>query len=482
MSEARRGTRSSSVRPGQSHVLAPDLTRAYPVIERAEGVYLYDRAGRRYLDACGGAMVVSIGHGVPEVVEAIRAQVGRVSFVYRGQFTSEPAEALAALLADLAPSGFTHTFFVSGGSEANESAFKLARRYHLERGEPRRTRILSRWQSYHGNTLGALAATGHAARRRDYGPLLPDMGHIAPMYCYRCAFGQTYPGCRVVCADDLERALLNEGPENVAAFIAEPVVMTTGVVGAVPEYFRRIREICDRHGVLLIADEVITGFWRTGPAFACERWQALPDLITCGKGMSSGYAPLGAVLVQEHVVDAIRQGSGAFAHGYTFGGNPLSCAAGLAVLRYVEKTRLFERVAPGGEILRRALTEVAARHPIVGEVRVAGLLAGLELVSDRMTRAPFDPGLQIAARVGAGTLERGVVVYPVQGALPGSRGDAVVVAPPFTATEEHVGLIASALDAALGAVERGLRAPDPAEAIRPESPPGAIRAGAQQGR
>lgn len=441
----------------ESHVLAPDLNRVYPVIERAEDVYLYDRNGRRYLDACGGAMVVSIGHGVPEVVEEMRAQVGRVSFVYRGQFTNEPAEALAAMLSDLAPPGFTHAFFVSGGSEANESAFKLARRYHLERGEPRRTRILSRWQSYHGNTLGALAATGHAARRRDYTPLLPDMGHIAPMYCYRCAFGLIYPGCRVACAEDLERAILNEGPENVAAFIAEPVVMTTGVVGSVPEYFRRIREICDRYGVLLIADEVITGFWRTGPAFACERWGALPDLITCGKGMSSGYAPLGAVLACDRVVEAIRRGSGQFAHGHTFGGNPLSCAAGLAVLRHVQKTRLFERVEPMGEALRRALTAVAERHPLVGEVRATGLLAGLELVSDRASRQPFDPGLQVAQQVGAGTLERGVVTYPVQGALAGSRGDAVVVAPPFTVAQEHIDTIASALDAALGAVASRLR-------------------------
>jgi adenosylmethionine-8-amino-7-oxononanoate aminotransferase len=393
-------------------------------------------------------MVTSIGHSVPEVVEAIREQVGRLTFAHRGQFTNEPAEDLASLVASIAPAGFERVFFVSGGSEATESAIKLARRFHLERGERSRTRVIARRQSYHGNTLGALALSGHSGRRADYLPMLAPASHIAPIYCYRCPFGLEPSSCRIACADDLERAILEQGPENVAAFIAEPVVMTLAGVGAVPGYFQRIREICDRYGVLLIADEVITGFWRTGPAFACEAWGALPDLITCAKGMASGYAPLAAVLVNDRVTETIRSGSGQFLHGFTYGANPLACAAGLAVLRYMLGSRLPERVRPLGNELLAALTDVTVRHGIA-EARGAGLLAGLELVSDRTTREPFPASAEVAKRLAASTFKAGVVTYPVAGTLEGGLGDFLMVAPPFTIQHEHIDAIAAALDGAL---------------------------------
>ena len=407
-----------------SHVFTPDLRRTYPVVDHARDVWLYARDGRRWLDAAGGAMVVSIGHGVPEVLEEIRGQLERVAFVYRGQFTSEPTEALAALLSDLAPAGFGHAFFVSGGSEATESAIKLARRYHLERGEPRRTKVLARWQSYHGNTLGALALSGHAGRRRDYVPMLPDAGHIAPVYCYRCPFGLTYPSCRIACADDLERAILNEGPENVAAFIAEPIVMTLGVVGAVPGYFAKVREICDRYGVLLIADEVITGFWRTGPAFACETWGALPDLITCAKGMASGYAPLGAVLVREPVVEAIRRGTGQFAHGYTYAGNPLACAAGLATLDLYRDEALFARAQAREPVFAEAAMGLKGL-PNVLDIRVVGLAAGIDLAP-----VPDEPGER-----GYAAMEK---AFHQEDLLVRVTGDTIAVSPPLIASEGEI--------------------------------------------
>jgi adenosylmethionine-8-amino-7-oxononanoate aminotransferase len=391
----------------------------------------------------------------------MQRQARRVMFAHSTQFISRASLKAAAALAALCPPAMARdarVYLVSGGSEAVETAIKLARQYFLERGEPRRTRIVARWQSYHGSTLGALSATGNRPRRRPYEPMLLDFPHIAPVYCYRCPFGKTFPDCRLACADELERAVLEAGPETVAAFIAEPVVGAT--LGAVPPpdgYWRRIREICDRHGILLIADEVMTGVGRTGANFGLDHWGVIPDLIVVGKGCSAGYTPLGAVIAAGFVHDAIRDGSGAFEHGFTYSANPLSAAAAAAVLDVVRRRRLVRRARALGVTLEKILRAVAARHPIVGDVRGMGLFWGLEFVRDRRSREPFDPALKVARQVGAEAKKRGLLLYPGSGGADGVRGDHVIVAPPLTIPLSDLRRIERLLDDTLDAVEASLQ-------------------------
>ncbi len=444
-------------RPELSAVLYRNQRREFPIIERAEGVYLYDRDGKRYLDAMAGAGVVAIGHGVSQVVDAVRRQAQSVAFAYGGQFTTEVQMRLAEVVVELAPEGITKAFFVSGGSEATESALKIGRQYFVETGAPERQKVIGRWGSFHGNTLGALSASGRVPWQELYGPLLLDLPHIEPCYCYRCPLGKTYPSCGIDCAEDLEREILREGPENVAAFIAEPVVGSSlGAATPPDEYFPRIREICDRYGVLLVADEVLTGFGRTGRAFGLDHWDVAPDLIVCGKGISSGYSPLGAVLVSEQIAGALNAGSGLVVHGHTYGGNPLACSAGLAVQEYLREHSLIERSAELGTYLFERAARLLER-PSVGDVRGGmGLLLGIEFVADKAERLPYPRDRKVAETVLEAGLERGITLFAGGGGDRGHAGDCIIIAPPFVITPTQIDEAIDLLEASIVEAEARL--------------------------
>jgi adenosylmethionine-8-amino-7-oxononanoate aminotransferase len=403
-------------------------------------MYLYDDAGRRYLDASGGAAVAALGHGDQTVIGAIKAQLDRLSYVHDSFFSSEPLEELATLLVRSAPPGLSRAYFVSDGSEAVEAALKLARQYYVERGEPQRARIIARRQSYHGNTLGALAAGGNMARRALYTPLLIEVDHIAPCYPYRDQELDETPesyGQRI--AAELETAILHAGPETVLCFIAETIAgATLGAVPPVAGYFRRIREICDRYGVLLILDEVMCGSGRSGARYACMQEGISPDLLCIAKGLGAGYLPIGAVLIGETIVQTMLNGSGAFAHGHTFNGHIAGCAGALAVQQVIEQRGLIERVAAYGPLLEEKLRVALGDYPHVGDIRGRGFFWGIELVADKASKAPFAPTQQINGRIKGAAMERGLLCYPMGGTIDGRRGDHIVLAPPYIAEEEHL--------------------------------------------
>ena len=424
-----------------------------PVAVAGEGVYLVDSEGRRYLDASGGAAVSCLGHGHPAVIEAIRQQAGRLAYAHTAFFSSEPAEALADWLVEASGGNFARVYFVSGGSEGIEAALKLARQYFVETGEPSRAHFIGRRQSYHGNTLGALAVGGNAWRRAQFAPLLVETTHIAPCYAYRerkeGENEQAY-GARV--ADELEEAIDRLGPDRVIAFVAETVVgATLGAVPPVPGYFRRIREICDRHGVLLILDEVMCGMGRTGTLFAYEQEGIVPDIVVVAKGLGGGYQPIGAVLVSEKIFDAITSGSGFFQHGHTYLGHPIACAAALAVQRTVQKENLLLNVQRRGVALRRALDERLEHHPNIGEIRGRGLFLGIELVANRATKQPFPAAARLHLALKREAMERGLICYPMGGTIDGRLGDHALIAPPFIVNEMHVAEIVSRFSSALAA-------------------------------
>ncbi|MEQ9037375.1 MAG: aspartate aminotransferase family protein [Silicimonas sp.] len=437
-----------------SHVFPRHTKAAPPVVARGEGVYLFDTKGKSYLN-CGDAAVSCLGHGDPHVTRAIKDQLDRVAFAHTGFFTSEPAEELADKLVSLSPEGLDRVYFVSGGSEAMEAALKLARQYFVEIGQPERHRIIARRQSYHGNTLGALATGGNAWRRAPFAPMLIDVTHVAPCYAYRGqdeAETERQYAQRLV--DEIEAEIARLSPETVMAFVAEPVVgATLGAVPPVDGYFTRIRELCDRHGILLILDEVMCGMGRTGTLFACEQDGVSPDICAVAKGLGAGYQPVGAMLCSDRIYDAIATGSGFFQHGHTYLGHPVACAAALAVLERLADDDVLSRVAPAGQTLRRALHERFGQHPHVGDIRGRGLFQGIEIVSDRTTKAPFDPSRKINARLKAAAFEAGLICYPMGGTVDGQRGDHVLIAPPFIITDEQIGeltdKLAAALDAAL---------------------------------
>ena len=440
---------------GESRIFHRQPGHAYPVAVRGEGAYIFDAEGRRYLDASGGAAVSCLGHGHPAVIEAIKAQLDKVAFAHTNFFTSEPSEKLAAFLGQRAPGDLDRVYFVSGGSEANETALKLARQYFLEIGQPERGRIIARRQSYHGNTLGALAVSGNVARREPYKPLLIETSHIAPCYAYRGGGpdeSEEDYGRRV--ADELEAEILRLGPDSVAAFVAETVVgATAGAVPPVPGYFRRIREICDRYGVLLILDEIMCGMGRTGTLLACEQEGVVPELATCAKGLGAGYQAIGALLVSEKIYRAVVAGSGAFQHGFTYIGHPTACAAALAVQETIEREGLLDNVRRQGAALRAALEVRFGDHPNIGDIRGRGLFIALELVEDRVAKTPPDPARKLPARIKAEAMDRGLICYPGGGTADGRLGAHVLLAPPFiietAQIEELVDKLAGALDAAL---------------------------------
>ncbi|HIC87865.1 MAG TPA: aminotransferase class III-fold pyridoxal phosphate-dependent enzyme [Anaerolineae bacterium] len=421
------------------HVFYRGLHQPHPLIVRGEGVYLYDDKGKRYLDACGGALVVNIGHSVPEIAHALSNQAGQIAYVHAPKFTNAPMEAYAQALAQVAPLPDARVFPVLSGSEATEAAIKLARQVQRDRGETGRYKVISRWGSYHGATLGALSASGRPPLRRLYTPLLLDFPHIPPPYCYRCRFGATYPNCDLACAHALETEILRQGPENVAAFIAEPVVgATLGAVVPPPGYWLLIREICDRYGVLLIADEVMTGFGRTGQWFGIQHWDVTPDVITAGKGASNGYFPLAPVLVRGELVNAIAKTSGSFIHGCTFSHHAVGAAVGLAVLRYLQDHDLITAANARGERLGHKLRAAFEGMPCVGEVRGIGMMWAVEFVTDRESKQPFPPQVHLAHEIGDAARRKGVIVYTSSGCADGVTGDLIMVAPPFTITEDEM--------------------------------------------
>jgi adenosylmethionine-8-amino-7-oxononanoate aminotransferase len=423
-----------------SHVFPRHTRNLPPVAVSGEGCYLTDASGKQYLDASGGAAVSCLGHGDHEVIEAIKAQLDSLAYAHTGFFTSEPAETLADLLIEHAPGDLDRVYLVSGGSEAVEAALKLARQYYVERGQPDRGRIIARKQSYHGNTIGALSAGGNEWRRAQFAPLLLDISHIDPCYEYRLMHEDETPeeyGLRA--ANLLEAELLRVGPETVMAFIAEPVVgATSGALTAAPGYFKRIREICDQYGVLLILDEVMCGMGRTGALFACTQEGVNPDILCIAKGLGGGYQPIGAMLCTAKIYRAIQDGTGFFQHGHTYVGHPTAAAAGVAVVSAVLGRDLLSNVQRQGDKLRSALNAAFGQHPNVGDIRGRGLFMGVEMVADRSTKAPFDPSMGIAAKIKKYAFENGLICYPMSGTFDGKTGDHVLLAPPFIITDAQI--------------------------------------------
>lgn len=417
-----------------------------------EGIYIFDETGKSYLDACGGAAVSCLGHSDPDVRAAMHAQIDQIAYAHSGFFSSDAMEELAEDLVAHAPAGIDKAYFVSGGSEATEAALKMARQYLLEIGQPDRKHVIARKQSYHGNTLGALSVGGNMWRRQQFEPLLIAATHISPVYPYRDqrdGESDVEYGLRV--ANELETAILELGPQNVAAFVAEPVVgATAGALAPVPGYFKRVREICDQYGVLLILDEVMCGMGRTGTLHTIEQEGIAGDIQTIAKGLGAGYQPIGAVLVSQKINDAIANGSGFFQHGHTYQGHATACAAALATQRAIRDRDLLTNVVTQGENLADGLRAKLGSHPFVGDIRGRGLFRAVELVADRETKAPFDPSLKIHAKIKKAAFERGLMAYPMGGTIDGVRGDHVLFAPAFIVTEEDIAkivdLFAIALD------------------------------------
>ncbi|GLK93147.1 aspartate aminotransferase family protein [Achromobacter xylosoxidans] len=443
-----------------THVMHRSLRQTPPVAVRGEGVWVYDNAGRSYLDGSGGAAVSCLGHNHPDIQAAMHAQIDALAYAHTSFFTTEVAERLAERLVADAPQGISHAYFVSGGSEAVEAALKMARQYFVEIGQPERRHIVARRQSYHGNTLGALAVGGNAWRRAQFAPLLIEVEHVSPCYAYRDQREGESPeqyGERL--ARELEQTFERLGAGTVMAFVAEPVVgATAGAVTAVPGYFRRIREVCDRHGVLLIADEVMCGMGRTGTLYAVEQEDVTPDLITIAKGLGGGYQPIGAVMVQQRIVDAMQQGSGFFQHGHTYLGHAIACAASLAVQDVIRRDQLLARVRAQGEGLRQRLESALGAHPHVGDIRGRGLFMGVELVQDRGSKQTFDPALTLHARIKREAMARGLMVYPMGGTIDGRQGDHVLLAPPFIISDDELDQLTERLRGAIDAAISQARA------------------------
>jgi adenosylmethionine-8-amino-7-oxononanoate aminotransferase len=439
----------------KSRVLHRSLRETPPLAVGGHGVWLVDADGREVLDGSGGAAVSCLGHQHPRVLEAMARQAGKLTYTHSSFFTSEPAEALADDLVGHEPGGLGYAYIVSGGSEAIEAALKMARQYFLEIGQPQRARFIARRQSYHGNTLGALAAGGNAWRREPYKPLLADaFSHVTPAFAYHeKRADETDDGFTRRLIAELEAEFQRLGPDTVAAFVAEPVVgATAGCVPAPEGYFRAVREVCDRHGALLILDEVMCGMGRTGTLHAWEQEGIAPDIQAIAKGLGGGYQPIGATLASTRVVDAIRDGSGAFQHGHTYLGHPMACAAALAVQQVIREDNLLERVRQMGDLLEQRLTERFGNHHHVGDIRGRGLFRAIEIVSDRASKAAFDPALKVHARIKRAALERGLACYPAGGTVDGVRGDHVLLAPPYITSAQEIDMIVDRLGAAVDAV------------------------------
>ena len=438
------------VRHPQGHVFYRKMAHEYAPIERGEGVVLYDIEGRRYLDASGGPLVVNIGHGVASVAEALAKQAAQVAYVHGNLFTTQVLEAYSERLVAKVPLSSPRFYYLSSGSEAVETALKFVRQVQVARGESHRDQIISRWGSYHGATLGTLAVSGKPSMRDLYAPMFRDGTHIEPPYCYRCPFDSVHPACDLACAQKLETAILHQGPERVAAFIAEPVGgATLGAIVPPEGYWPLIREICDRYGVMLIADEVLTGFGRTGLWFAMEGFGVQPDVMALAKGAAGGYFPLSITGVRGEDVQTIREAHGDFNHGGTFSHHAVGAAAALATMDYLEANDLVARAARLGAHLGRKLRESLADLPCVGDVRGVGMMWAVEFVADSKTKEPYPSKAHFADRVCARCMEMGVLFYPGHGSADGVRGDHLMVAPPYVVTREQIDTIVRTLHQAM---------------------------------
>ena len=437
-----------------SHVFPRHSKIQPPVAASGDGCYVIDTNGKRYFDGSGGAAVSCLGHSDAEVTEAVKTQLDQLAFAHTSFFTSQPAEELADLLIEHAPTSIERVYFVSGGSEATESAIKLARQYFVEKGKPQRRHLIARKQSYHGNTIGALSAGGNEWRRQQFAPILVDVSHIAPCYEYTLRqesesafeYGQR-------AAQELEDEILRLGEDSVMAFMAEPVVgATLGAVPAVEGYYTRIREICDKYGVLLILDEVMCGMGRTGHLFACEADNVRPDILCIAKGLGAGYQPIGAMLCSGEIYDTIANGTGFFQHGHTYLAHPCATAAGLAVVKAILDRGLLARVKDMGEKLQDALVAEFGQHPHVGDIRGRGLFRGIEIVKDRETKEPFDPALGLAGKLKKAAFAEGLACYPMAGTRDGKNGDHILLAPPYIMTEDQIPDIIEPLKKAMAQV------------------------------
>jgi len=440
------------------HAVHRDWDRPFPTIVRAEGIYLYDTDGRRYLDGSGGSSVVTtIGHGVAEVAQAMFDQAQHFSFYPAHAFTNERFLELSDMVVSLAPGGLkdaSRVWVTCTGTDATDDAVRLARQYWVERGQPSKYQIIARWQGFHGNTISAAGFSGIVSRRRIFQPMYVDSPHIPPAFCYRCPFEKTYPECDLLCARTLETTIRQQGAENVAAFIAEPVVgAALGVAPAPPGYFQVIREICDRYDVLFIADEVMTGWGRTGRLWGIEHWETTPDIIATAKGMTGGYTPLSAVIARDSIWKLLQDHHSPFKAGHTLNANAVSCAGALAVIAYTLKHKLVENSRLRGEQVMAGLRHLMERHPLVGDVRGLGLMFGLEYVRRRSTREPFPPERRVSARIERAALRHGLVTYPCTGSLDGTLGDMTLMAPPLVISPSEVDELLVLLDRAIGEVE-----------------------------
>lgn len=438
-----------------TRILHRSIGPTLPHAASAQGVYITDTTGRRYLDASGGAAVTSVGHAHPEVLAAMRAQIDNLCYAHTSFFTTDAAEALAEKLVNLAPEGLNYVYLVSGGSEAVEAALKMARQYFVEIGAPQRRHIIARRQSYHGNTIGALATGGNAMRRKQFQPILPETHHVSPCYAYREKGADESPEAYAIrLADELEAKILELGPEEVMAFVAEPVVgATLGAVASVADYFKRVRAVCDKYGVLLILDEVMCGMGRTGTVFACEQDDVIPDIVTIAKGLGGGYQPIGAVMLSGKIYDSFANGSGLFQHGHTYIGHPVAAATANKVVEIIARPETLANVNAMGARLQSGLEDVLGASPYVGDIRGRGLFRGIELVADRDTKTPFDPSQKIHAKIKRQAMARGLISYPMGGTIDGIHGDHILLAPPYIIEADDVDLIieriADAINAAI---------------------------------
>lgn len=423
-----------------THVFHRHCHASLPVISKGIGAYLYDKEGKQYLDGCGGAAVSNLGHSHPHIKQAIINQLNDIPYAHTGFFTNTPSEKLAELLCSLAPSSLNHVYFVSGGSEAVESALKMARQYFVETGQPQKKQVIARRQSYHGNTLGALSVGGNAWRREPFKPLLTDGHHIAPCYAYRDQDdNESEQQYSLRVANELEQKILELGAENVMAFVAEPVVgATSGALPATEGYFKRIRQICDQYNVLLILDEVMCGVGRTGTFFAFEQEQVVPDIVTVAKGLGGGYQPIGAVIASKTIYNAIAQGSGFFQHGHTFMAHPLACCAALATVQTIIKDDLLSNVTKQGERLKQQLNARLSALPYIGDIRGKGLFLAIELVKDKRSKAPLSSKTLAHKQIKEMAMSFGLLCYPMAGTIDGKQGHHVLLAPPFIITDEQI--------------------------------------------
>ncbi|MGI6733918.1 MAG: aminotransferase class III-fold pyridoxal phosphate-dependent enzyme [Anaerovoracaceae bacterium] len=439
----------------KSKFISPVSTEKFTLAHRGSGIYIYDDTGKKYLDGSSGAMTVNLGHNNPEIANAIKEQLDRLTFTYRSQFTNQPLEELCNEIASLAPGDLIYVSLANSGSEATELAMKMAYSYWVAKKQPMKQRVISRWSSYHGSTMGSLSMSGNAARRKEYAPYVSDFPVLELPFCHLCPYEKEPHDCNLFCANYLQKMINRFGSENVSAVICEPITGASGAGITPPDgYFERIQQICRDNSILFILDEVITGFGRTGKYFAAEHWDLQPDIIVFGKGISSGYVPLSGIIVRQHIYEEMAQGGMNFSTGHTFSGNPLAAANALAVINYLKKHDIVKQVEEKGLILEKALKEVMRRSRMVSDIRGKGLLWGVEFSKDKTGRNIFDPKDKITERVVKACFSNGLIVYPSSGYIDGIHGDSVLISPPLIISEEEIHLVVELLDASIRSVEK----------------------------